>query len=289
MALGAGTVANAQAAGVVTGPLRASLGASAPAAGKTAIKFFGHSSFSITTPSGKVIYIDPWLKNPLNAASAEADLTAAKAKCDAIAISHGHFDHVGEAVEIAKASGAVLCGMLELGLALAGHLGYPRDKATMVTLGNLGGATTILDGEVTITLVPALHSSSLTVPEAGEPAGSDKTQTVTAGSPTGLVIAIKGGPTIYHTGDTEVFSDMALIGQLHKPDIMLVCIGDHFTMGPKAAALATKLVAPQTVVPIHHSTFPLLTGTPAAFEAELKSAGAKAAIKVLKAGEVLES
>jgi len=101
------------------------------------------------------------------------------------------------------------------------------------------------------------------------------------------VIAIRGGPTIYHTGDTDLFSDMALVSRFHKIDIMLVCIGDHFTMGPTRAAHAVKLVQPRMVVPMHFATFPVLTGTPEAFDAALKAAGVKSTLKVLKIGETI--
>ncbi|HSI83649.1 MAG: metal-dependent hydrolase [Candidatus Methylacidiphilales bacterium] len=289
VALGAQAVAaTATSAIAAEAPKPAAAPAPAAGAGKTVIKYHGHSAFSLTTPSGKVLYIDPWLKNPINT-TADADLAAAKTKADGILISHGHFDHVGQAPEIGIAAGAPLTCMLELGLALVTHFGYPKDKATYATLANLGGSTPLLDGEVTVTLVPAWHSSSLTVPEAGEPADSSKTRDIIAGSPTGLVIAIKGGPTIYHTGDTDVFSDMSLIAQMYKPTILMACIGDHFTMGPKGAALATKLIAPKIVIPTHYGTFPVLPGTPELFEKELKAAGALARLKVMKPGETLEA
>jgi L-ascorbate metabolism protein UlaG (beta-lactamase superfamily) len=110
---------------------------------------------------------------------------------------------------------------------------------------------------------------------------------VYAGNPTGLIIALRDGPTIYHTGDTDLFSDMALVKRFHKIDAMLVCIGDHFTMGPARAAEAVKLVAPNTVIPMHYGTFPVLTGTPEAFERELKKRKVKAQLRVMKPGETI--
>src|SRR5438105_8293521 len=102
-----------------------------------------------------------------------------------------------------------------------------------------------------------------------------------------MIIAIRGGPTFYHTGDTDLFSDMALVSRFNKIDIMLVCIGDHFTMGPARAAEAVKLVAPRAVIPMHYGTFPMLTGTPEAFDYELKERKVKAKLRVMKIGETI--
>jgi len=110
---------------------------------------------------------------------------------------------------------------------------------------------------------------------------------VYAGNPTGLIIALHDGPTIYHTGDTDLFSDMALVKRFHKIDAMLVCIGDHFTMGPPRAAEAVKLVAPKTVIPMHYGTFPVLTGTPEMFERELKKRKVKTRLRVMHPGEAI--
>src|SRR5213078_3623275 len=115
----------------------------------------------------------------------------------------------------------------------------------------------------------------------------DDAPPVYGGNPTGLVIAIRGGPTIYHTGDTDLFSDMALVSRFHKIDIMLVCIGDHFTMGPDRAAEAVKLVKARTVIPMHYGTFPVLTGTPEVFERELKKRKVKTQLRVMQPGEAI--
>ncbi len=108
------------------------------------------------------------------------------------------------------------------------------------------------------------------------------------GNPGGSLITIKNGPTIYHTGDTDVFADMALIPQFHKVDVMLACIGDHFTMGPERAAEAVKLVKPREVIPMHYGTFPVLTGTPEAFAKALRKQGAKSKLEVMKVDETLQ-
>ena len=114
---------------------------------------------------------------------------------------------------------------------------------------------------------------------------NEKDPPVYSGTPNGLVIAIRNGPTFYHTGDTDIFSDMALISRFHQIDIMLVCIGDHFTMGPDRAAEAVKMVGPRITIPMHYATFPVLTGTPEKFDAELKKRGSKAKLQVMKIGE----
>jgi Predicted Zn-dependent hydrolases of the beta-lactamase fold len=130
-----------------------------------------------------------------------------------------------------------------------------------------------------VQFVPALHGSSVQKEENALP--------VYAGNPTGLIIALRDGPTIYHTGDTDLFSDMALVKRFHAIDVMLVCIGDHFTMGPARAAEAVKLVAPKMVIPMHHGTFPVLTGTPETFERELKKRKLKSKLRVMKIGETI--
>jgi L-ascorbate metabolism protein UlaG (beta-lactamase superfamily) len=127
--------------------------------------------------------------------------------------------------------------------------------------------------------VRAWHGSGLSKEDAA-PA-------IYAGNPTGLIVGLRDGPTIYHTGDTDLFSDMALLSRFHKIDIMLVCIGDHFTMGPARAAEAVKLVGPREVIPMHYGTFPALTGTPEAFEQELENRKAKAKLRVMNIGETI--
>src|SRR5206468_11113193 len=111
---------------------------------------------------------------------------------------------------------------------------------------------------------------------------------ICAGNPSGLLVGLRHGPTIYHTGDTDLFSDMALLSRFHTIDIMLVCIGDHFTMGPDRAAEAVKLVHPREVIPMHYGTFPVLTGTPEMFNRELKQRHVKADLRVMKIGETIE-
>ena len=244
---------------------------------ETHLTWYGQSAFKITTGTGKLLLIDPWLTNPVFARGKEE--LAALDRVDLILLTHGHSDHVGNAVEIGKRTGAKLVSNFDLNAAMISVLGYPEAQAPNETTGHLGGELSLLDGEVRVQFVPAWHGSSVQKNEDATP--------VYAGSPTGLIVTLRNGPTIYHTGDTDLFSDMALVKRFHKIDVMLVCIGDHFTMGPVRAAEAVKLVTPKTVIPMHYGTFPVLTGTPEAFERELKKRKVKAQLRVMKPGETI--
>ena len=247
----------------------------------TEITWYGHSAFKITSPNGKVLYMDPWITNPANKSGKEQ--LAAITKADLILVSHGHFDHVGDSTEIARKTGAQLVATFDLGKAMVQYGGFPEKQFGYPTTGNFGGQITLLDGEVKVAFTPALHSSSIEPPaDSKYPKGLQY-----AGNPGGLAVAIKNGPTIYHTGDTDVFGDMALIRDFGAVDIMLVCIGDRFTMGPRRAALAVKLVNPAMAIPMHFGTFPVLTGTAAEFSAETKKVAPGTTVKVLEVGETL--
>lgn len=243
---------------------------------ETQLTWYGHAAFKIKTATGKILLIDPWITNPVfpDGEKEVANLD----HVDLIFLTHGHGDHVGNTLEIGKRTGAKLVSTFDLNAAIVSVLGYPEEQAGNETTGHLGGELTLLDAEVKAQFIPAWHGSSI------ERVNSPP---VYAGSPTGLVITLRDGPVIYHTGDTDLFSDMALVKQFHKIDVMLICIGDHYTMGPARAAEAVKLVAPKMVVPIHYGTFPLLTGTPEIFERELKERGAKGRLRVMHAGETI--
>lgn len=232
----------------------------------TTLTWHGHAAFEIVTPKGKVLMIDPWLKNPMNPnAKNGKDPLAAITKVDYILITHGHFDHVGDSVEIAKKTGARLVTNYELGSNMAKLLGYPKEQMGFDTLMNIGGEITIADGEVTVDMVPAIHSSGMGNPLAGE----KEPEVAYGGNPAGFVIKIKNGPTIYHSGDTAYFNDMALIGE-QKIDVALINIGGHFGMEPAMAARAAKAVHAKVVVPQHYGTFPVLTPDAKGFAEKLR-------------------
>ncbi|MHB8417757.1 MAG: metal-dependent hydrolase [Myxococcales bacterium] len=241
--------------------------------GKTHVTWYGHATFTVVTPKGTVLAIDPWFENPK---AADKDALAKLGHVDYVLVSHGHFDHAADAVALGKA-GAKLVGSFELGSALVAS-GFPQDGASMTTLGNAGGTIPLTD-EVQVALVPAVHSSGY------GPAGASGAAEY-AGAALGFVIQIKGGPTIYHTGDTDAFYDMKdRVGDRFKVDLMLACIGGHFTMDPEGAALAATYVKPKWIVPMHFGTFPVLSGTPAELEKALRARHSKAKLLELKVGE----
>jgi L-ascorbate metabolism protein UlaG (beta-lactamase superfamily) len=243
----------------------------------TQLTFYGHAAFKLVTPCGNVLLIDPWLTNPLFE-KGKAELDALK-RVDVILLTHGHFDHVGDAVEIAKRTGAKLVATFDLSAAMKMVHGYPAEQADMDTTGHFGGQLSLLDGDVTVTFVPAWHGSAMT--KEGEPP-------FYGGTPSGMIITVADGPTIYNTGDTDLFSDMALVSRYHAIDVMIVCIGDHFTMGPRRAADAVQLVDPRMVIPQHYATFPVLTGTPEDFQRELKKRESKAEVRTMNVGQTIE-
>jgi len=224
----------------------------------TKVTWYGHATFRIETPKGLVLVVDPWFGNPKDP---DKDALGKIGKVDYVLVSHGHFDHVVDAVALGKA-GASLVGVFELCNALQAT-GFPKDQASMATCGNVGG-TIALGDEVKVTFVPAFHGSGV---DRG-----DGTLPVYAGSPVGFVIEVKDGPTIYHTGDTDAFEDMRdRIGDRFHVDVMLACIGGHFTMDPQGAALAATYVKAKAIVPMHFGTFPVLNGTPDELRAALKA------------------
>jgi L-ascorbate metabolism protein UlaG (beta-lactamase superfamily) len=241
----------------------------------TKVHWYGHSAFMIETSSGGVILIDPWLANPKNP---DKDAIAKLTRVDYILVTHGHFDHLGNAVEIGKKTGAILVGDSDMVRNIIGVLDYPGDH---VERSGPGGTIDLPKVGGHVTLVPAVHGSEMVVakPPPGAPATSS------GGTAVGFVLVLNDGTTIYHTGDTDVIPAMQVIAKFNKVDLMLVCIGDHFTMGPERAALAVEWVQPKQVVPMHYGTFGLLTGTPAQFKAALDKRGLGGRMVEMQPGE----
>ncbi|HEV7894053.1 MAG TPA: metal-dependent hydrolase [Pyrinomonadaceae bacterium] len=234
---------------------------------ETKVKWFGHAAFSITTPRGKVLLIDPWLSNPSNPEAKDGkDPLASVRKVDYILITHGHRDHVGDAVEIAKKTGAALVCNPELAGNLVKLAGFPEKQAATDAIMGIGGEIQIADGEVTVAMTPAVHSSSVYNPKAG-PTDAERAY---GGNPAGFVIMIKGGPVIYHSGDTAYFKDMETIGEQYQVDLALLNIGGHFGMEPRMAARAAKSVRAALAVPQHYATFPGIAQNSNDFASELK-------------------
>jgi L-ascorbate metabolism protein UlaG (beta-lactamase superfamily) len=205
----------------------------------TTLTWLGHAAFRIDTAAGKRIYVDPFLNgNPKCPADEQQPERA-----DIVAVTHGHGDHVGDTVAIAQKHGATVVSQVELSGWLGKH-GVADDKLVAF---NKGG-TVDVDG-VKFTLTNAFHSSSA-------PDGSY------GGEAAGYVIELESGTTLYFAGDTCVFGDMQLIGRIYNPDVAILPIGDHYTMGPREAAVALELLGVQRCVPSHWGTFPVLTGTP---------------------------
>ena len=229
------------------------------------LTWLGHHTFKLETSGGKTVLLDPYIEG--NPACPPEHKTFES--LDIITISHGHGDHMADAETLAKKlKSTVICN--------AEIAKYLKKKGVLTVSGmNKGGTQEVQD--LSFTMVNAFHSSGI----------EDGGVMVYGGEACGFVIRLENGTRIYHAGDTCVFSDMALIRELYPPDVAILPIGDHYTMSPREAAVAARLLQPKTIVPAHFGTFGGLKGTPDMFRDELKKQGVAAELVVLKPGESL--
>ncbi|GAB4427677.1 MAG: metal-dependent hydrolase [Chloroflexi bacterium OHK40] len=231
------------------------------------ITWVGHGTFHLTTPEGKGILIDPWVDgNPVCPEPLKARVREGLA---AIFVTHGHFDHLADLMAIARDTGATVLCQYDLVAYLEGQ-GCSGEQLIGF---NKGGSVEVAG--VRATMTNAHHSSST----------YENGQLIGLGSPAGYVLRFSNGFTVYHTGDTGVTMDMQIVGDLYRPDLTILPIGDHFTMDPRQAAYALKLIRSPYAIPGHFGTFPILTGTPTALVEACQEFGVDTQVIALKPGE----
>jgi len=255
-------------AAVAASVLLTSMGAAAQS-GKTEVLWLGQASVRITTPGGKVIMIDPWLrtnpKTPANFKNLEA-----LGKIDLILVTHAHFDHFADAPDLAKMHKVPMYGPAGLNQTVSTLGILPAELSPR--FGKGGVITPFGPDSVKITATRAEHSSEL----AYKNPATGKDEVHVGGEPVGFIIEMENGFKVYHMGDTGLFGDMKFIGDYYKPDLLLIPIGGHFVMSPVDAAYAVKnYLKPKYALPIHYGTIPQLKGTTAEFAAALGSDSGK--------------
>jgi L-ascorbate metabolism protein UlaG (beta-lactamase superfamily) len=227
---------------------------------KTKIKWLSHAGFQITSGGGKVIYIDPWFDNPVSTFKLEnVD------KATLVLVTHDHFDHVGQAPEVVKKTGGLLVANVETAKRLQTECQIPAEKVCYFGYGMNTGGKLEYEG-ITITMTQAFHSTA-------------------TGSPCGYIIRLEDGTTLYHAGDTGIFSSMKLLGELYKVDVAMLPIGSVFTMDARQAAWAVKLLAPKVVIPMHYKTFPIIAQDADEFAALAGKEAPEVKVAALSLGE----
>jgi L-ascorbate metabolism protein UlaG (beta-lactamase superfamily) len=254
----------------------------AQTAGKTEVLWLGQATTRITTPGGKVIVIDPWLtSNPKTPANFK-DLSAL-GKVDLILVTHAHFDHFADAPALAKMHHVPVWGPAGLNDSIVKLGILPVELSPR--FGKGGTIAPFGPSGPKITAVHAEHSSELTWKNPA----TGKDEVHVGGEPVGFIVEMENGFRIWHMGDTAVFGDMRLIGDMYRPDLVLIPIGGHFVMNPKDAAMAVRdMIRPKYALPIHYGTTPQLAGTPAEFNAALGNAPGTAKMLVVEPGQKIE-
>ncbi len=266
-------LAGSAAAGLAAGPAFAQ-------DAKIELQWLGQSATKLTTPSGKVIVIDPFIsKNPKTPDKWKNLDTLGKV--DVILVTHGHGDHTGDVADLAKRTGAKVYGPAGL-ISTMVDLGWvPPEQG--VRFGK-GGKINPVGPQITITQVRAEHSSEVTVMDPT----TKKSTTYPGGEPCGFIIEFENKFKLYHMGDTGLFGDMRLIGEYYKPDLVMIPIGGHFVMDPRDAAYATtQMIKPKYAIPFHYATNPFLKGTPQEYQAALGS-GASVQVFPISPGDSLK-
>jgi len=247
------------------------LAATAPStsaqSGKIEVLWLGQSATRITSVSGKVIVIDPFLtQNPKTPPQWKS--LDALGKVDLILVTHAHADHIGDAPDLAKKTNAPVWGPAGLANTLVALGPLPAELAPRM---NKGGVITPLGPDIKITMTRAEHSSEM----VWKNPATGKDEVHVGGEPVGFIVELENGFKLYHMGDTGVFGDMKWIGEYYKPDLILIPIGGHFVMSPRDAAVATEMIKPKFAIPIHYGTFPPLKGTPQEYQQALGTTSVK--------------
>ncbi|GAB4338293.1 MAG: metal-dependent hydrolase [Candidatus Abyssubacteria bacterium] len=225
------------------------------------VKWHGHANFEITSAEGKTILIDPWFEGNPSCTTPLSDIT----KADLILVTHDHFDHMGQAVDIALKTKATLVGIVETMAKLQSDFGVPQEQVVNGGYGMNIGGTVNVDG-IKVTLTQAFHSSA-------------------SGQPCGMIVTLENGKTIYHAGDTGIFATMATLGELYNLDLALLPVGSCFTMDPLQAAHALTLLKPKACIPMHYQSFPILEPDAGNFEKLAKKKAPAVKIITLAPGQ----